>query len=83
MNFEFGRVVASLDRKCLGAGTFGETRAVDRRDIFDKETRRKPLSRRTRVMEIERRFGDRGGDERAIRTRCEEAMPTISGVGWG
>ena len=38
-----GRIVASLDRKCLGAKMLGRSVSADRRDIFDEETRRKPL----------------------------------------
>lgn len=39
-----GREVASLDRKCLGAERPGRSWNADRRDIFDKETRRKALA---------------------------------------
>jgi len=39
---QFGRLVASLDRKCLGQKAFrGSGTSI--RGIFDKETRRKPL----------------------------------------
>jgi hypothetical protein len=38
-----GRIVASLDRKCLGQKSVREWRAP-LRGIFDKETRRKPLA---------------------------------------
>ena len=38
------REVASLDRKCLGAKMPGRSRSADGRDIFDEETRRKPLA---------------------------------------
>ncbi len=37
-----GRVVASLDRKRLGANFGGE--GISIRGVFDKETRRKPLA---------------------------------------
>lgn len=37
-----GRMVASLDRKRLGAREPGR-RSVSSRGVFDKETRRKPL----------------------------------------
>jgi hypothetical protein len=39
-----GRFVASLDRKCLGPKMPGQSGSPDGRDIFDKETRRKPLA---------------------------------------
>ena len=39
-----GRVVASLDRKCLGPKMPGQSGRADGRDIFDEETRRKPLA---------------------------------------
>ena len=39
-----GSIVASLDRKCLGAKMPGRSRGADGRDISDKETRRKPLA---------------------------------------
>ena len=38
-----GRLVASLDRKCLGGDTATKTEGRIR-GIFDKETRRKPLA---------------------------------------
>ena len=38
-----GRVVASLDRKCLGQKSVRES-GTWLRGIFDKETRRKPLA---------------------------------------
>ena len=37
------RIVASLDRKCLGHKAFRES-GTSLRGIFDKETRRKPLA---------------------------------------
>jgi hypothetical protein len=43
-SFQQRRIVASLDRKCLGAKMLGVNGSGDRRDIFDKETRRKPLA---------------------------------------
>ena len=38
-----GRIVASLDRKCIGQKMLRELEASIR-GIFDKETRRKPLA---------------------------------------
>jgi hypothetical protein len=56
-------MVVSLDRKCLGAKVPGRSRGSDRRDIFDKETRRKPLAfaADAAAMEIGRRFGTGAG----------------------
>jgi hypothetical protein len=41
--FSSGRVVASLDRKRLGADCRGRS-GISIRGVFDKETRRKPLA---------------------------------------
>jgi hypothetical protein len=64
------RMVASLDRKCLGAKKAVRSGRADRRDIFDKETRRKPMvfaadaaPRRRTVMEKEGRFGSELRDD--------------------
>jgi len=52
------RIVVSLDRKCLGAKVPGRSRSADRRDIFDKETRRNlAFAADAAIMEIGCRFG--------------------------
>jgi len=43
MVMDFKRMVASLDRKRLGADSWGGA-GISIRGVFDKETRRKPLA---------------------------------------
>jgi hypothetical protein len=56
--FPHGRVVVSLDRKCLGAGWLVRERCF--RGIFDKETRRKTMAVAGAAMELVTRIGLHG-----------------------
>ena len=81
-------MVASLDRKCLGVKMPVRGGGPDRRDIFDKETRRKPLGfaadaavRSRAAMEKEWRLGSGLRDDKPISIRSDQATLTVDGVG--